>query len=366
MSNLIEIRRELHRRAELSFEEYRTQQYICELLMSLGIDHCVVATTGVMAVVGDRAKPSIVLRADIDALPIEEAAGVDFCSVNQGVMHACGHDIHAAALIGALIELQKNPPTDRVVVAIFQPGEELNPGGASILLAEGVLDDFDVRAVVGQHCSPELEVGVVGYRAGQFMASTDEIHLTVKGIGGHAAQPESLRNPVRAMVDLLSVLDTIRPADQTPHLLSFGYIKADGATNVVPDEVIIAGTFRTFDEVWRKACKSLICKLSAEVAEKHNLTIEVDIRDGYPVVFNDPCLTAQAIECLRSVVTPVEIPRRMTAEDFGYFANRYPSLFLRLGVGTPTRLHTSSFCPDESSIPIAATVLSTLARNLAL
>lgn len=364
MKNLTQIRRELHRRAELSFAENRTQQYICEVLTSLGIAHHKVASTGVVAVIGDASLPAIVLRADIDALPIAEQSGVEFCSTTDGVMHACGHDIHTAALIGALAQLQQDPPTDRAIVAIFQPGEEVNPGGASIILAEGVLDDFDVIAVVGQHCSPELAVGEVGYRAGQFMASTDEIHLTIRGVGGHAAQPETLKNPVRATVELLWELDKIRPTDQTPHLLSFGRIIAEGATNVIPSTVVIAGTFRTFDEVWRKECKMQIKTVAAQIARRADLEIEVNIGDGYPVVYNDEKLTSEAVEILKSMATPIEIPRRMTAEDFGFYGERYPSLFLRLGVGTPTRLHTAQFCPDERSIGVGANVLSTLARLL--
>lgn len=366
MNNLIEIRRELHRRAELSFEEHRTQQYICSTLASLGIDHRKVAGTGVIAVVGDRSLPAVVLRADIDALPIAEASGVDFASDNHGVMHACGHDIHAAALIGALADLAANPPQDRVVVGLFQPGEEVNPGGASIVLKEGALDEFDVRAVVGQHCSPELPVGEVGYRAGQFMASTDEVHFVVRGVGGHAARPEELKNPVRAAVELLWELDKIHPADDIVHLLAFGRIIAEGATNVIPNEVTIGGTFRTFDENWRKQCKAKIAAVATQVAARHGLSIEVDIRDGYPVVFNDEKLTDRAVEILRPIATLRPIERRLTAEDFGHYGVRYPSLFVRLGVGTPTKLHTAQFRPDERAIDVGGMVLALLGRQLPL
>lgn len=372
MNKTVQYRRWLHQNAELSFEEYKTQLYICDILSSLNIEHQRVAGTGVLAKIGNNDANTIVLRADIDALPITESSGVDFCSLNEGVMHACGHDMHAAALLGALEELAKNPPKDRTILGLFQPGEELYPGGATKVLAEGVFDGYDVKAVIGQHCSPELPVGVVGLRQGQFMASTDEIHITVKGQGGHAAQPALLKNPVWAAVELLTALHKIEPGGDIAHVLAFGRIVADGATNVIPDEVYIEGTFRTFSEQWRSQCKSLVRRCAAEVAHSHSLEIEVTIKDGYPSVYNNEELCKQAHALLSSAnsgIDLIEIPQRLTAEDFGYYGQKYPALFLRLGVGSdteehPTRLHTSGFAPDERALEFGVALLVTLSAHL--
>lgn len=372
MNKIVEYRRWLHQNAELSFEEHKTQSYICEVLSALGIKHRRVAGTGVLAIIGDCDDNTIVLRADIDALPINETAKVDFCSLNEGVMHACGHDMHTAALLGALEELSKNPPKDRTILGLFQPGEEMYPGGATKVLAQGVFDGYTIKAVVGQHCSPELPVGTVGLRQGEFMASTDEIHITVKGQGGHAAQPALLKNPVWAVVELLSALHNIAPQEGTPHVLAFGRIIADGATNVIPNEVYIEGTFRTFSEPWRSECKALVRSISEEEASKHALEIDVQIQDGYPSVYNNEKLCDQAQKLLTNTETGIsliEIPQRMTAEDFGYYGEKYPAIFLRLGVGNdeeqePSRLHTGDFCPDERALDFGAKVLVTLGANL--
>lgn len=369
---LKEHREWLHRNAELSFKEYRTQQYICEVLDSFGIEYQKIVDTGVLAVIGNREDDCVVLRCDIDALPITEDSGVSYSSENAGVMHACGHDMHTASLIGALAQLKANPPVGRTILGLFQPGEEVAPGGAIKVIESGVLSDYNIKAVVGIHSSPELETGVVGIRSGAFMASTDEIHITVEGKGGHAARPENLRNPVWAAVELLSELHKLKPEDSDiDHILAFGKIEALGATNVIPDRVKIEGTFRTFSEQWRKKCKSTICELASKVAASHSLNIEVSATGGYPAVINDEGLSRSAREVLSSGlsgVRVVEIPRRMTAEDFGRYGEYYPSLFLRFGVTEcgvqPTELHRSNFVADSEAVSVGASVYELLGRML--
>ncbi len=356
----------LHKNAELSFCEFNTCKYICSVLSELGIKHRVVAETGVLAEIGDNFDNAILLRADIDALPIKEESGEDF-SARGDVMHACGHDMHAASLLGALGRLSENPPVGRTVLGLFQPGEEVAPGGAIGVIESGVLDDYNIRAVVGVHTSPELAVGEIGVKSGAFMASTDEVHITVNGKGGHAAKPENLRNPVWAAVEILSELHKIQPPKDIQHILAFGRIEALGATNVIPDSVKIEGTFRTFSEEWRENCKNKMQELAREIAEKHSLNIEVKSEGGYPSVYNNPELTAKAEEILEGE-NLVQIPYRMTAEDFGHFSVRYPSLFLRFGV-TPkgeeqTFAHTSKFKAASDALEYGTRIYELLAKKI--
>lgn len=373
MSRVIEHRRWLHQNAELSFEEYKTQAYICEQLDLLGVKYVKVAGTGVLAELGDNKENTILLRADIDALPIEEKVDVEFKSQNVGVMHACGHDMHAAALLGAVEMLVENPVEGRTVLCLFQPGEEMHPGGASMVLKEGVLDGYNIVAAVGQHCSPEIAVGDFGLKVGEFMASTDELHIRVKGKGGHAAQPALLRNPIWAAVDLLGEYHRVAPADESiPHVLAFGRIEADGATNIIPDEVYIEGTFRTFSEEWRADCKGVLREIAYRVGEEHNLEVDLEIKDGYPSVYNNEELASEAVEIMAKYALEsrvIEIPQRMTAEDFGFYGERYRSLFLRIGVGVEgveaMRLHTSGFCPSEGSLELGSEMLYLMAHHLA-
>lgn len=303
----------------------------------------------------------------MDALPIVETAKVDFKSANKGVMHACGHDMHSAMLLGTLVALAENPPEDRCVVGLFQPGEEMHPGGASLVLAEKPFEKYDIKAFVGQHCSPEMAVGTIGMRAGEFMASTDEVHITVRGQGGHAALPHLLRDPVIAAAALLLELKKIAPTDDTKHVLAFGRVVADGATNIIPSEVYIEGTFRTFSEVWRGECKAQIQAVARAIEKEYNVTVDAQIMDGYPSVFNNE----QVAERARKIIVEqfgaaalIDLEQRMTAEDFGFYTRLYPALFLRLGVGSDTKLHTGDFCPDERSLVHGARLLEALARGL--
>lgn len=365
---VIEWRRELHRRAELSFQEHRTQELICGVLAQHGIAHQKVAQTGVLATIGS-GDDVVVLRADMDALPIVEQSGVGFESVTKGVMHACGHDMHAAMLLGALVALAANPPVGRTVLGLFQPGEEMHPGGASVVLAEGVFAPYEgrIRAFVGQHCSPEMAVGRVGICAGEFMASTDEVLFTVRGQGGHAALPHLLRDPVIAAAALLLELKKIKPPKGVVHVLAFGRVLADGATNVIPDTVDIQGTFRTFSEPWRAACKAEIRAVAERVGAEYGVVIEPTILDGYPSVYNNEALADKGEQIIKQTFGQeafVPLAQRTTAEDFGFYTRRYPSLFLRLGVGSDTRLHTGAFCPDEAALAVGVQVLNALARGL--
>ncbi|MEG1897118.1 MAG: M20 family metallopeptidase [Mucinivorans sp.] len=366
-NQIIQWRREIHRHAELSFQEHATQRFICSILDEHHIEYRTIAGTGVLATIGSHTDPCVVLRADMDALPIEETSGVEFSSLNHGVMHACGHDMHTAMLLGALVELAAAPPKDRCIVGLFQPGEELHPGGATKVLAEKAFDQFDIRAFVGQHCSPEMSVGTVGLCAGEFMASTDEIHILIHGQGGHAALPALLRDPVTAMAVMLIEMKKIAPPAGVKHVLVFGRVVADGATNIIPNDVTIEGTFRTFSEQWRADCKAKIHDIARRVGAEYNVEITADVLDGYPSLYNDPATSAVAAAIIGDTFSPaalVELDQRMTAEDFGFYTRLYPSVFLRLGVGSGTKLHTGDFCPDEASLAYGVRLLTALATRL--
>ncbi len=363
----------LHSHPELSFQEFETQRYIRGVLDELGIPNIAVANTGVLATIGSEHNEAILLRADIDALPIEESSGVEFTSKNQGVMHACGHDVHTASLLGAVAALHSNPPQNRTILALFQPGEEVAPGGAIEVLNSGVLDRYNITSAIALHCSPELEIGTFGLHSGPFMASADEVHINVIGKGGHAARPENHRNPVWAAVDLLSSLHAIEAPANTQYILSFGKVVAAGATNIVPDRVEIAGTLRTFSERWRTRCKSEIERLCSETQALHCLDIELAFGEGYPSVLNDPALCQSASDIIAShfgASSVVEIPQRMTAEDFGHITQRYPSLMVRLGVGISgtenSELHRANFCPAPESAAIGSELMEKMARELNL
>lgn len=370
MEDIVSWRREIHRNAELSFEEHKTQNFLCSILSKYNIVHRRVAGTGVVAEIGDIGGDVVVLRADIDALPITETAAVDFASSTNGVMHACGHDLHASALLGALVALSADVPKKGGVVGLFQPGEEMHPGGASIVISSGVLDNYNIVAMVGQHCSPELRCGTFGFHGGQFMASTDEIHIHFRGLGGHAAQPELLKNPIWAAVDFLSAAHKIAPVGDIKHVLAFGKIAADGATNVIPNEVYVEGTFRTFSDLWRAECKDILRHMAVSIAQQHQLDVDLEIKDGYPSVFNNEELTLRAEKICDATFgagSAATISQRMTAEDFGFYSQKYKTLFYRLGVGYADRdagrLHTGDFCPNEDALFYGAKMLKVLAES---
>ena len=375
---VLEYRRYLHSHAELSFEEQMTGDYIARVLEREGIRFSRIAGTGVLARIDGytTSKRTVVLRADIDALPISEQTGLLFASVNDGVMHACGHDMHAAALLGALLLLRdRRDRFEGTVFGLFQPGEEVNPGGASLVLQEEPFAGFDVVAVIGEHVEPELPTGSVGFRAGKYMASSDEVRITVRGQGGHAALPHRLKDPVVAAAAMITSFQQVvgRNADpRVPTVFSIGRVIADGATNVIPDKVEMEGTLRTFEERWRNEARQRIREIAAGTAAACGVKADVDISEGYPCVVNDAALVAIGRDVCTELLgkdAVVKLGLRPTAEDFGYYTQRYPSLFFRLGVGysdghSAGRLHTSAFNPDEKALCYGMAVLSAMALKI--
>ncbi len=362
---IIDIRRHLHAHPELSKQEAGTAAFISQKLTEWGIPHQTgIAGHGITGMItgGLQGEKVIALRADMDALPIREENKVPFVSLNPGVMHACGHDVHMAVLLGtARILKSMEPKLAGRVKLIFQPSEEKYPGGALPMIRAGVLENPRPDFILGLHVFPELETGRIGLKPGRYMASTDEVHLTVKGKGGHAAIPHKVVDPVLIAAHIIVALQQIvsRKASPTiPSVLSFGRITGDGVANIIPDEVKISGTMRTFDESWRAEMKQQITRMAESIALAMGGECEVFIDKGYPSLYNDPGLTQKikslAIEFLgQENVTDLEM--RMTAEDFSYFAREIPACFYRLGVmneskGITSNLHTSTFNVDEQSI----------------
>lgn len=365
MITAIEFRRELHRHPELSFEEVQTAEYIEQRLDEAGIPHSRIAATGVLAKIegtGDLRR-AVVLRADIDALPIDEQTGLEYASEHKGVMHACGHDIHAAVLYGTLLRLAEKRDFEGTIFGLFQPGEECNPGGASKVLAEEPFADYNVVAVIGEHTDSGLEVGELGFCKGEFMAASDELRFRVRGKGGHAAMRDKLNDTVTAAAHLITMLNAVNDENT---VLSIGKVVADGATNVIPDEVYMEGTFRCFSEEHRRTVWRIIEAAAQSVDAKFGTTTEVDINHGYPaVISNDELVDKATALATEKGVTVKMLPKRYTAEDFGYYCQRYPSLFYRLGVGTNAgRSHTSTFAPDEEAIEVGVEFMEALARRL--
>jgi len=373
---ILEIRRHIHANPELSFEEYNTSDYIASVLDSFGIEYTRgVVKTGIVALIKGKnpAKKTLLLRADMDALPIKEDNKVEYVSKNPGVMHACGHDVHSASLLGAAAILNACKESfEGTVKLIFQPGEELLPGGASLMIKEGVLENPKVNLAIAQHVHPSMETGKVGFRSGMYMASTDEIYLTVTGKGGHAAMPSDYNNPLLIASEILLELKKKFPNDgqaQIPTVLAFGKIEGKGATNVIPEKVELAGTFRTMNEKWRKEAHQEITRIVQEVAKKNSATADLRIEIGYPFLVNDEKVTelcrAAAIEYLGKENVE-ELPLRMTAEDFAFFSQQLPCCFYRLGTGNPSKgitsgVHTSTFDIDENALRIGSGLMAWLA-----
>ena len=293
----VEFRRRLHAHPELSFKEHDTAAFIEQQLDELGIEHRRIASTGVVARIKGRKTPegdrrAAVLRADIDALPVTERNDCEWRSQNEGVMHACGHDMHAAVLFGVLKAFAEAPDFRGTLFGLFQPGEECNPGGASLVLAEKPFEGYDVRAVVGEHVEPQLEVGTLGFRAGKYMAASDELRFRVRGTGGHGAMRKQLKDPVAAGAELLTRLIALNGEEC---VLSIGRVEAGGATNIVPDEIYMEGTLRTFDERERGIIHRRIEIIAADIDARHGVKTEVTIGRGYPCVVNDEILVKRAV-----------------------------------------------------------------------
>jgi amidohydrolase len=379
LSENISVRRHLHAHPELSFEEYNTSNYIADKLGEYNIPFVqgIVKTGIVGLIIGKNAtKKVIALRADMDALPIVESNTVDYKSTNEGVMHACGHDVHSACLLGAariLNELKSE--FEGTIKLIFQPGEEKLPGGASLMIKEGVLENPKPESIFGQHVFPSMESGKVGFRSGMYMASTDEIYVTVKGKGGHAAMVNEYVNPLliasAVLVKLNKEFMEEGNSDQPPTVIAFGKISGNGATNVIPDEVKIEGTFRTMNEVWRSEAHVKMKKMAEEIAESMNGSCQFDIVKGYPFLINDEKITSHAIIAAKQYLgdeNVEELPLRMTAEDFAFYSQQVPACFYRLGTGNKAKgitsgVHTSFFNIDEKAIETGTGLMAWLAIN---
>lgn len=375
-AGLVEIRRHLHRHPELSMQEKETSAYIRSKLDEYRIPYTSgIAVHGIVALIKGRnpEKNTIALRADMDALPILEKNETDYCSVNPGVMHACGHDVHMTCLLGAARILnQYRDRFEGTVKLIFQPSEERFPGGASMMINEGVLENPAPHKMFGQHVLPTLDAGKIGMKAGKYMASTDEIYLTVNGRGGHGATPEINVDPVLIAAHIIVALQQIvsrNAPPQLPAVLSFGRVIADGRTNIIPNEVKIDGTLRTFDEKWRAEAHVKIEKMATAIAEGMGGSCHVFIDKGYPFLVNDENVTAEARLYAEEYLGPenvVDLDLRMTAEDFAYYSQKVPSCFYRLGIrnaekGITHNLHTDRFDADETGLSAGAGLMAWIA-----
>src|SRR3989339_1258183 len=375
-SEIVAIRRHIHAHPELSFQEKETAAFVSSKLNGWGISHKTgIGGFGILGVIqGEKgAGKTVALRADMDALPITEENDLPYRSVNVGAMHACGHDIHTACLLGAakiLNELKSH--WSGKIVLVFQPGEEKIPGGAKLMLEDGVFSEHTPDLIIGQHVYPELPAGHVGFRPGQYMASSDEIYITLKGKGGHAALPHKTIDTVlmaaQTVVSLQQVVSRIVPA-QVPAVLSFGNIVCNSAMNIIPETVRLEGTFRTMDEQWRYVAHDKIRKLAHSVAEGMEGNAEVDIQIGFPSVYNSPGGTEKAIKAATELLGKTQVHAldiRMTAEDFGWFAQKYPACFYRLGVAekngeAAAGLHSPKFIANEKAIENGMKVMACLA-----
>jgi amidohydrolase len=373
----IEVRHHLHAHPELSYKEFETSKFVQQRLADIGIDYEIKATTGVIGLIkgSNPGKRIIALRADMDALPIKEQNEVAYKSQNDGVMHACGHDVHTTCLLGAariLNELKND--WEGTIKLIFQPGEEKNPGGASLLIKEGVLDNPKPSAIFGLHVHPGLQVGKMSFRSGKVMASADEIYITIKGKGGHAASPHLCIDPILIASHLIVSLQQIVSRHNNPHnptVLSITSFKGGTTTNVIPDEVKLKGTFRAMDEEWRFKAHELIRKLSTDLVSSMGGTIDLLIDVGYPSVYNNEALNELAKQKASDFIgkeNVEETEKRMGAEDFGYYSQQIPGCFFRLGVmnqekGIVSGVHTPTFNIDESAIETGIGIMAYLGSS---
>ena len=369
---IVSIRRYMHMHPELSFQEFETSNYIKSILKSWDINFLDgYANTGILVNLEGKEPSSrvIALRADFDALPILEENDVEYKSKNEGIMHACGHDAHTASMLGALKILHQTKDHWRGTIKfIFQPAEERLPGGAKQMIEEGVLENPNVQHVIAQHVLPELEVGKVGFRCGTYMASTDELYVTISGKGGHAAIPSSYNNPIIASSELVLDLNQFFN-DKADAIFAIGYIDGTGSTNIIPNEVNLMGTFRALDESFRLESHNHMNRIVDQVAKKYNIKIDLNIKKGYPALNNDIQFTLNQINKAKEFLgekNVIDLPIRMTAEDFSYFANAVPSCFYRLGTGNKDKglihgLHTSKFNIDEDSLKIGMGLMAFLA-----
>lgn len=370
-------RHHLHMHPELSFEEYETAKFVAKRLKEIGIDEVVegVANTGLVGYIRGKNpdKKVIALRGDMDALPIVEQNDVPYKSKNEGVMHACGHDVHTSSLLGAAHILNDlKDQFEGTIKLIFQPGEERLPGGASLMIKDGVLQNPTPNNIVGQHVMPLIQAGKVGFRSGMYMASADEVFLHVKGKGGHAAMPEMFTDPVLITSHIIVALQQIvsrNASPKVPSVLSFGKVTANGATNIIPEEVHVEGTFRTMNEEWRFDAHEKIKNLASGIAESMGGSCDVEVKVGYPFLKNTPELAdklkSYAIEYLGEENVE-DLDLWMAAEDFSFYSQEVDACFYRLGIrneekGITSGLHTPTFNIDESCLKVGAGLMAYMA-----
>lgn len=377
-NEIVEARRHLHQNPELSYQEHNTVKFVAEKLESFGITtRKGIADTGLVAEIAGRnpGKKSIALRADMDALPINETNEVPYKSSVKGVMHACGHDVHTASLLGtARILSEVKDQFEGTVRLLFQPGEEKTPGGASYMIRDGALKNPQPTGIIGQHVFPLLPVGKIGFREGMYMASCDEIYLRVIGKGGHAAAPDLIIDPILIASHIIIALQQIisrNASPKQPTVLSFGNIVGKGATNVIPTEVNIAGTFRAMNEEWRASALEKIKRMAETMAEGMGGRCEVEISRGYPYLENNPDLTRRIRRAAESYVGPenvVDLDITLGAEDFSYYSQVIPASFYRLGTSNPEKgitsyVHTPTFDIDENALKIGPGLMAWMAIN---
>lgn len=358
------LRRHLHSHPELSFQEHETAAFVAEELRNMGLQpQTGIAGTGVTAIIEGQAGSAVIaLRADMDALPIQEENEVEYRSQHDGVMHACGHDVHTSSLLGAARILQETKNNWRGSIRlIFQPGEEKLPGGASTMIAEGVLKNPSVDGIFGQHAFTPYKVGTVAFCPGRMMASTDELYLTVRGKGGHAAYPHLLKDPVPVAARIIDALHQITGrliSPLEPAVVSIGKVEARGATNVIPDEVHMEGTVRAMNEDIRNTILEAVERITRQTAAASGMEVVVDIRRGYPSLVNDVEMTGRAIARAENYLGKEQVflaEPRMGAEDFAFYSQEIPACFYRLGTGNPEKgitsfIHTPTFDIDEDAL----------------
>ncbi|MES1181537.1 MAG: M20 family metallopeptidase [Flavobacterium sp.] len=374
----IEVRHHIHANPELSYQEFETSKFIQQKLAGWKIPFEVKATTGVVGLIEGKnpAKQIIALRADMDALPIIEENNVSYKSSQHGVMHACGHDVHTTCLLGAAKILNElKDEWEGTIKLIFQPGEEKNPGGASLMIKAGVLEKPKPEKILALHVHPGLEVGQFSFRKGKCMASADELYITIKAKGGHAAAPHFTADTIYAASQLVINLQQIASRynnPTNPTVLSITSIQGGNTTNVIPSEVKLMGTLRAMDEIWRAKAHELITTQVKATAESTGTTIELNIDKGYPFVYNDEILTENAWQLANEFAGKENVSEtelRMGAEDFGYYAQQIPGCFFRLGAGNKAKgitsnVHTPTFNIDENAIEKGIAMMAWLGINI--
>ena len=375
----VRLRRHFHMHPELSFKEYETSKFICRYLDRHKVGYTKgIAGTGIIAWTDGLKKGDgnvIALRSELDALPLKEDTGLEYASTNEGIMHACGHDSHMAMLLSAMLII-KDIKTEfsGKIAFIFQPGEELAPGGAIKVMNTKAFKDLNPGLIIAQHVLPELESGMVGFRSGKYMASCDEIHISIKGRGGHAALPSKSSDQVLIGSELVAKIKKIAdnyPAKE-PLVIGIGRFIAEGSTNIIPSEVSIKGTVRTYDEDIRRDILDNIASLCRSTGEEYGVSVDLDIPGGYPVLVNDDEYVQRSVELAKAINGEnkvVQLERRMSSEDFAHYSHEYPVVFFRTGIkskkGSGGGLHTPGFSIDEKAMLTGLKTLSYLAVKFA-